>query len=443
MARFVCFGEALLRFTPAKSSEDADGEVEAWEESLVGAELNVASALTCLGWLSPEFVSVLPATEFGDKAEKLLQQALATTGTAGTQQLRRSGEQLGTVRIWPEEKKRRVYQRDDSAFANLDPAWFQEDFWVESLSRTSQASSSLTFLHLSGVPPLLATGPAQSWTSALAGAHRAREGGARLVVTLELTPRREFGGYLELWMMTAPHLVNLDVLVLSVNILSPILTLLGASGSAWLARLDALRPAIRGLDAIALNQLPEGMASIEALDEILAGTLREMRRMLLGEEAQHPALLVTVKLLEGKRTSPGGAPRQRRWSLVSVGDRVISTVSTAVRHEPRTTDGGTDAWLAGIMDSLVSSSRGSSDPEPPQSDVGFTPFRLSLGPEDWATALRRGDQLAALKQDRSAFSSDHCTVTRTELEAALKVASQASPAPEPALPAAEAAAAKE
>ncbi|CAE8643778.1 unnamed protein product [Polarella glacialis] len=147
-ARFVCFGEALIRYTPASASGSCSPQrpppkpdVEVWEQVVAGAELNVASALAKLGWSKLEFVSVVPRGPLGDHLVSLLEEALGSN--ARTLVLQRPDGEVGSVHVWPKTGKK-VYQREYSAFSNLDASSFGE-------------------------------------------------------VTLELTPRREFGGYLELW----------------------------------------------------------------------------------------------------------------------------------------------------------------------------------------------------------------------------------------------------
>merc|ERR1712045_531242 len=68
-----------------------------------------------------------------------------------------------------------------------------------------------------------------------------------------------------------------------------------------------------------------------------------------------------------------------------------------------------DAWIAGVLDSLAVT-------EPLHKVTELVqPYRLLVAASRWPLALRRGDRLAALKQDRSASSRDLSTVTRAEL----------------------------
>mmetsp|Transcript_30066 Transcript_30066/g.55540 ORF Transcript_30066/g.55540 Transcript_30066/m.55540 type:complete len:440 (-) Transcript_30066:49-1368(-) len=420
MVRFMCFGEVLLRFTPAESGLSPDiAAKEKWQQSVAGAELNIAVALSRLGWQSLKIISVAPPGAKGDHIIELAKKALCGTGMTaeklgdkgGCLAFRRAGEDIGTVHIW--SQRRREYDRDQSAFTLLDPSWFDDAFWngLFASSDSVEDKMPLTVFHLSGVPPLLSTTTSQAWASSLVSAVRARDSGMPLLVTLELTPRNEVGGYLELWMKTVPHLASIDILVLSLNILSPLCTLLGASESEGMDGLDDLRPALAGIDVIKCQKLPTGLASLEEVDRLLARILKDLHQLVVGKGSR-PALVVTCKLLGAKRPAPDSSPMQQRWSLACIGDRVISTAKTAVRHQPPSSEGGNDAWLAGLIDKLTSSVK-----EGVKKSEG--PYQLTVKPEEWAAALRVGDTLAALKQDRVELSSDLSAVTRSDLDAAL------------------------
>lgn len=381
-----------------------------WCQSVAGAELNVAVALARLGWRSPTVVSVLPEGLLGDH---VLDHVSSALGGAEGARVKRAGQHVGIVHVW--RPNTRVYQRDHSAFCELDPSWFSEDFWQRHLVSSLEDQPTLTFLHLSGVPPLLCPATAQAWANALVVTQRVREAGEKLVVTLELTPRRDFGGYLELWMMTAPHLRNLDILELSLNIIAPLWTILGARDSEMLPRLDALKPALVGLDCVDMQKLPQSIASIAGLDLLLREALLELRDHVVGD-CEQPALLLVVKLQETKRKARDGPRTHKRWSMACVRGRVISTSETAVSSKADPATSSADAWLAGVIDGL-SKIQGAREQACAAEPARRTrSFRFAATSDQWHEALRQGDRLSAIKESRSQFSSDLSDVTRAELE---------------------------
>ncbi|CAE8639634.1 unnamed protein product, partial [Polarella glacialis] len=62
-AQFLCFGEAMIRYCPETASSAG---APRWLQSVGGAELNVAVALSRLGWSDSRWVSVVPRGPLGD-----------------------------------------------------------------------------------------------------------------------------------------------------------------------------------------------------------------------------------------------------------------------------------------------------------------------------------------------------------------------------------------
>lgn len=411
-SRVICFGEVLLCYS--KEAQVARAEVctngpakeMEWKRSVTGAELNIAVALKWLGWPTPFFVSALPATQQGEETLGLLQEALGGPElAAGGLLLRRSPGRVGTVHI---AGPTNVYERE-SVFSRLDKTWFSEAFWRDFFACVAKGEprTDVTFLQLSGIPLLLSQEAASAWQRALRGAEHARAQGVPLVVVLELAPGQEFNGYLELWMMIRPYLGTPDILLLSISSLTPLYKLLGRPEVEVSRELLQLDTALVGSDFIHMQKLPEELRSIDSIDAILADALLQLHRILRGRDRQQfPTLLLTVKVGDSRRSILQlRSHAQRRWSLACSGTKVSSTVQTALHHQPLTCEGGTDAWLAGVIDALATS----------EVTKPLRPYRLAVGESRWEAVLRRGDQLAALKQDRCMLSSDFSTVTREEL----------------------------
>lgn len=421
-ARIVLFGEPLLRYTPRDDSgrvgrgASACGsksvlnlEETEWKCSVIGAELNLAVALRRLGWPTPFFVSALPETQQGEEAVRLLQEALGgPEAAAGGLLLRRAPGRVGTVRtVGPVN----VYDRD-SVFSRLHKAWFCEPFWAAFLSLVALQGTprpSAAFLQLSGSTPLLSQETARAWNHSLRGAAHARARGAPLAVVIELAPCQDVSGCLELWMAIRPHIRILDMLVVSIGVLAPLCRLLAKPGASAKhlpkAGNCALEAALAD-DTILLQKLPEELRNVAAVDRVLSNLLLLLHGALQGP--QLPMLLLAVKVRD-----KGRSPSQWRWSLACDGTRVLSTVEAALHHQPRSREGGADAWLAGALDALASSA-----PAPPEAAKPSQPYRLAAEQSRWLAALRRGDRLAALKQDGCTLSSDFCTITREELNGA-------------------------
>lgn len=156
-ARFIAFGEMLLRLSPpGRKLLLQSSQLDVW---VAGAEANVATALARLGHRTA-MVSALPDNALGDAAIAQLRAAGVDTA-----RVLRRGNRVGLYFVTPGAGLRStdvIYDRAHSAFAET-PA---EDWdWPELLAGADR-------IHLSGITPAL--GPMGS-ASALAAARAARD----------------------------------------------------------------------------------------------------------------------------------------------------------------------------------------------------------------------------------------------------------------------------
>jgi 2-dehydro-3-deoxygluconokinase len=207
--RVVCFGEAMLRHSPAPEGWAGrtvmlDGSPHA--ETPGGAEYNVACALSRLGG-EATWVSAVP--------EAGASEVLEPARSAGVNlELVESAHPLGTYRVIPKAATVE-YDRSDSAFAHLEPGTID---WRAQLS-------GARWLVVSGITPLLGEGPLANWSAALTFAEL--EG---TLVALDLNHRPQLGTFEELWAKVEPRLRQMHMLVLSPSALE---TMAGeASGRA-------------------------------------------------------------------------------------------------------------------------------------------------------------------------------------------------------------------
>jgi len=318
----VCtMGEAMLRFAPLEADEGTTRHrPQRFLRSLGGDELNVAVAVAQLG-LGARWISVLPTGPLGDVVAK----ACAEHGVE-FRGLRTEGD-LGIFTVLPESRSVH-YQRLHSAFALHSPGSLA---WDQLLSTDRR-----TWLHVTGITPLISGNARQSWDAAIAEAKR-----RKIPMSMDLNHRKQLGSLEELWAMVAPHAEALEVLILSEEQL------------AGLAKLHGLPADARGDDE----------------DEQLLRTMDALQAKIKCRR---------VALCRKKRDNTG---LQCRWSLMvekSDGNGQSSKVKSyaPVHHRPRDDLGGGSAWAAGMIHALLA--------EP----------RLPT-----AAALRRADLLAALSQE--------------------------------------------
>eukprot|EP00933_Yihiella_yeosuensis_P010486 TRINITY_DN11704_c0_g1_i1.p1 TRINITY_DN11704_c0_g1~~TRINITY_DN11704_c0_g1_i1.p1 ORF type:complete len:500 (-),score=100.76 TRINITY_DN11704_c0_g1_i1:451-1950(-) len=462
---FLCFGEAMLRYIPAESADIATAkpgsippQVSCWKQSVGGAELNVAVALSRLGWKEPQWISVVPTGTLGDHL--ISKVSLALGGHAGLRLVQRVEGEVGIFHVWP-AKRQLCYQRRNSAFGLMDPEWFSESFWMSAFGSKAEGgaiATTLHVLHVTGITPLISPPAKKAWSQALEAVGRFRTSlpsardesigssrSQRLFVSLDLNHRPALGTLEELAAAVLPHVGVLDLLMLSLDVLPGLSEILGVSKALPKILVDPL-----GSIASEENAKQMDMATAETLKELQA---RLAAKLSPGGGSEHrvPALGICLKRQSRKRMlevdsvtsaedgNDRGPPVQHRWSLVCLPSDslaqdsssstpvtntqvVISTLATAIKHKPVEELGGGDAWVAGVIDGLALALGHRLGH--PESECKDNP---NLGPAwleaDWRAALRRGDQLAALAQEEV---GDFSTVSRKQLDKAL--ASDAGPA---------------
>ncbi|GAA4353304.1 sugar kinase [Hymenobacter saemangeumensis] len=157
MQQVVTFGEIMMRLSPPQHLRL--GQATSLDVTYGGGDANVAAALAYMG-VPAAHVSCFPEHELGQAA-------------AG--HFRRLGVDLRHVQYQPGRlglyflevgaslrSSRIVYDRADSAFANLDPAAFN---WDEILKDAG-------WLHWTGITPAISAAAAQATADAIAAARR-------------------------------------------------------------------------------------------------------------------------------------------------------------------------------------------------------------------------------------------------------------------------------
>ena len=290
----VTFGETQLRFAPAEPDADpADlHRPSPFLRSIGGDELNVCVALSLLG-RSTAWVSALPTGPLGQLVLDGAREASVNTEHVALV----PDADIGTYTVLP-EKRTVHYQRRNSAFALHQPSLFD---WPSLLSRDGP-----TWLHMTGITPMVASSPRCSWHSALTVA---KAQGVRCSV--DLNHRPQLGSLSELMECMRPHLKYLEVLVVSVDSLKGLATLEGVSVSA------------------------QAGGESESVD------IMKAVRSKLGVKR---LACCFKKVLDSSGL-------QRRWSVVcDETGRVHSTHDLPVVHRPRDQLGGGSAWMAGLLD---------------------------------------------------------------------------------------------
>ena len=136
MADIICIGEAMLR---NMSNSDF--------QSVGGAEMNVATAITQFGW-DATWLSILPENDKG------IVNHAAYFGVDCL--IFRSQGEVGEYTVLVDEGKVE-YQRSESAFAKMD---------ADDIPLRDILSENL-WVHLTGITPLLGEGPKSLWNRAL------------------------------------------------------------------------------------------------------------------------------------------------------------------------------------------------------------------------------------------------------------------------------------
>jgi 2-dehydro-3-deoxygluconokinase len=155
--KIVTFGEILLRLsTPNYQKFD---QAQGFDATFGGTEMNVTAGLVKLGFEGTH-VGVFPDNSIGKKATAFLRQL-----GLNTEFIVENGKRMGLFFLEKGAVMRAsqiVYDRADSAFANLDPSWFD---WKKILKGAD-------WFHWCGITPALSAGAALSCLEAVKTAQK-------------------------------------------------------------------------------------------------------------------------------------------------------------------------------------------------------------------------------------------------------------------------------
>lgn len=443
--RFLSFGEAMLRYSPANGHTQWRGQCSAaapYVQSVGGDELNVCVALARLG-CDASWVSVLPAGPLGE----IVHSCAAEAGVNLDHVILDEGGDLGTYHVLPEEN-RVHYQRKHSAFCLQRPGLFD---WSEILKERCR-DGSRAWLHLSGITPMLGNYPAASWCAAILAAAAA---GSPVSVDLNYIP--QLGPFDRLWSTVGPLLRHIHLLILSVHSSHELAEHLGVNIESTVDA-EPLHPIPEDITGEAEEtknpedsrpRIPESCPTYETFTDQDGGE-SQMKDSSINEQdgsAKSEYEKTCEKPLDERAEVNAGVPqrkdspatkavagllstlckringpalacclkerdasgRQKRWSIIVDGNGMHSTEHSPVFHVPKDECGGGSAWAAGVIHCLSQELAASERP-------ALTRLRdvVSLGP-CVTTAARRGDILAALAQETM---GDHSIATRRDLDAA-------------------------
>lgn len=179
MARIICIGEAMKRYMS-----------ETGEQSIGGAELNVAVALSSLGWKAT-WLSVLPENDEG------MIDAISQTGVESV--IVRNDGEVGKYTVI-EDEQRVQYQREESSFALMDP----DDINVRTFMQGHE------WVHLTGITPFLGHGPKALWNRVMIFSEL-----DDIKLSLDINHRPALCSRDELWDAIEPHLRKVHLLSMS------------------------------------------------------------------------------------------------------------------------------------------------------------------------------------------------------------------------------------
>ena len=199
MNQVVTFGEIMLRLSPPQHQRFT--QATNLDVTYGGGEANVAASLA--GWGLPAgHVTCFPDNPLGRAATQQFQ----ALGVDMQHTVYRSGARLGLYFLEVGAALRAsqvLYDRADSAFANLDPADFA---WDEILAGAK-------WLHWTGITPAISAAAAQATREAIAEARR-----LGLTVSADVNYRRNLWQYGQRAQDVMPDLVaGCDVIVCSEN----------------------------------------------------------------------------------------------------------------------------------------------------------------------------------------------------------------------------------
>lgn len=262
-------------------------------QTVGGAELNLAVGMAQLGRRA-KWLSALGKDSAGSR---ILNEAEAV-GVDTTGLIFKPGNPTGEYTVIPEEGNV-TYQRSDSAFANLTP----EDF----KPALREQMRGARWLHLTGITPLLGEGPKGAWATALTWAEL--DG---INISFDLNHRPALGEWEELWGLVEPRLRMIHLLTLS----------------------------------------KQDLYQIHAIHDLDVGPKPGVEELV---EAIRKRWLVTwVACTVKERVEDSTSEKQARWSVVAGPNGVVSSRDNPVIHQPVEALGGGDAWLASLIDGILS-----------------------------------------------------------------------------------------
>jgi 2-dehydro-3-deoxygluconokinase len=157
MPKIVTFGEVLMRLSAPGFQKIA--QAESFDCTFGGTEMNVGAALVNFGF-DVSHVGVFPANHVGKKAKNFIRKL-----GISDEHIRLEGNRIGLFFLETGAVSRAsqiVYDRADSAFANLDPDWFD---WEKILKGAD-------WFHWCGITPAVGEKPAIALLDALKVANR-------------------------------------------------------------------------------------------------------------------------------------------------------------------------------------------------------------------------------------------------------------------------------
>lgn len=152
MPKIVTFGEILLRLSTPGFQKIA--QAESFDCTFGGTEMNVGAALVNFGF-DVTHAGVFPENHIGKKAKAFIRKL-----GISDENIHLKGQRMGLFFLETGAVSRAsqiVYDRADSAFANLDPSWFD---WEEILKDAD-------WFHWCGITPAVGENPAIALLDAL------------------------------------------------------------------------------------------------------------------------------------------------------------------------------------------------------------------------------------------------------------------------------------
>ncbi|XP_062521618.1 uncharacterized protein LOC134196491 [Corticium candelabrum] len=289
----LSFGEAMIRYKPVES-KTGGSEPSVFLRSVGGDELNVCVAQAKLG-RKTQWVSVLPSGPMG----KVVLDSAENVDTSRV--IMEEDGDVGTFTVLPQLKTVH-YQRRNSAFARHDPDCFN---WNELLTDAGVK----TWLHVTGITPMISKPAFESWNRALHEAHK-----LFIPTSLDFNHRKQLGSLQQLWKYVQPHLNHLQVIVISLVTLQELAVQEG---------------------------VPTPNTSLPASDPRWVQLMQTLRSRW------------NVKRLACCFKTVDKGDIQTRWSVMCTENGVISTHALPVLHKPMDALGGGSAWMAGLLDAFM------------------------------------------------------------------------------------------